>query len=112
MVPVGDDKEELNPMSHITLPLLTLGLSLASVLCWAAEPNTDEVKAIAEIKKLGGRVRFYQESPGKLVIGVDLAFTQVTDAGLDRLKGLTTLRYCICWRTLRWPTLGWNISRG
>ena len=42
-------------MNRIMLPLLTLGLSLAPVLCWAAEPKADEAKAIAEIEKLGGK---------------------------------------------------------
>ena len=39
-------------MNRIVLPLLTLGLSLAPVLCWAAEPKADEAKAIAEIEKV------------------------------------------------------------
>ena len=42
-------------MNRATFPLL-LGLSLAPVLCWAAEPNADQAKAIAEIEKLGGKV--------------------------------------------------------
>jgi hypothetical protein len=41
-------------MNRIAFPLL-LGLSLAPVLCWAAEPD-DQAKAIAEIEKLGGEV--------------------------------------------------------
>ncbi len=43
-------------MNRAILLLLTLGLSLAPVLCWAAEPKTEEAKAIAEIEKLGGKV--------------------------------------------------------
>ena len=43
-------------MNRITFLLLMLGLSLAPVLCWAAEPKADEAKAIAEIEKLGGKV--------------------------------------------------------
>ncbi len=45
-------------MNRIILPLLALGISLASVLCCAAEPEADEAKAIAEIQKLGGKVYF------------------------------------------------------
>ena len=68
-------------MNRITFPMLTLGLSLAPVLCWAAEPNADQAKAIAEIEKLGGKVTVDEKSPGKPVIAVDLAEHQVTDAG-------------------------------
>lgn len=42
-------------MNRIVFPLLTLGLSLTPLLCWAAEPKPDEAKAIAEIEKLGGK---------------------------------------------------------
>ena len=79
-------------MNRIALALLTLALSLAPVLCWAAEPKTDEVKAIAEIEKLGGRVTRDEGSPGKPVIDVDLGNSQVTDAGLVHLKGLPQLQ--------------------
>ena len=51
-----------------------------------------EKKAIAAIKKLGGRVKVDDEKPGKPVISVDLRRTKVTDAGLVHLKGLTELR--------------------
>ena len=54
-------------MNLAALPLLTLGLSLAPVLCWAAESNADEAKAIAEIEKLGGKVVVDRDSPGKPV---------------------------------------------
>ena len=79
-------------MSRIILPLLTLGLSLVPVLCWAAEPNADKAKAIAEIQKLGGKVAVDESSPGKPVISVDYKNTQVTDAGLAHLRGLTGLQ--------------------
>ena len=49
--------------------LLLLALSLAPVLCWAAEPNADQAKAIAEIEKLGGKVTIDEKRPGKPVIG-------------------------------------------
>ena len=65
--------------------VLTLALSLAPVLCWAAEPKADEAKAIAEIEKLGGKVTRDEKSPGKPVIEVDLSDSKVTDAGLERL---------------------------
>ena len=53
-------------MNQIILPMLMLGLSLAPVLCWAAEPNTDQARAIAEIEKLGGKVTFDEKSPASL----------------------------------------------
>ena len=51
-----------------------------------------EKKAIAAIKKPGGKVKFDETKPGKPVISVDLHNTQVTDAGLVDLKGLTKLQ--------------------
>lgn len=86
-------------MNCIVLPLLMLGLSLASILCWAAEPNTDQAKAIAEIEKLGGRVAVDEKSPGKPVISVGLSFTETTDAGLVNLKGFTRLQELYLWDT-------------
>ena len=80
-------------MSRIVALMLVLGLSLVVVASgWAAEANTDQAKAIAEVKKLGGKVVVDEKSPGKAVIGVDLQNTKVTDAGLKHLEGLTKLR--------------------
>jgi len=54
-----------------------------------AETNTDQAKAIAEIKKLGGKVTVDEKSP---VISVELEGTRVSDANLASLKGLTQLQ--------------------
>ena len=51
-----------------------------------------EQKAIAAIKKLGGKVTFAERKPGKPVTGVDLSFTKIIDADLVHLKGLTKLQ--------------------
>ena len=51
-----------------------------------------EKKAIAAIKKLGGKVTFDEKKPGKPVISVNLRRTEVTDAGLVHLKGLKNLQ--------------------
>ena len=51
-----------------------------------------EKKAIAAIQKLGGIVEFAEKKPGKPVICVFLFDTNVTDAGLVHLKGLTELQ--------------------
>ncbi len=85
--------------------ILPLGLLLVAA-CQRAEPpakqeadssGTSE-QAIAEIKKLGGTYelgRTYEiadpKSPGEPVLKVILDGTQVTDAGLVHLKGLTKL---------------------
>ena len=71
-----------------------LALSLASVLGWTAEPNVDQARAIAEIQKLGGEVTVDEKSPEKPVI--DVQFVRATDAGLEYLKGLTTVRSGFC----------------
>jgi len=78
-------------MNRIMLPML-LGLSLAPILCWAAEPKADEAKAIAAIEKLGGRVTRDEKSPGRPVVEVNLWGTKVTDTGLEYLKELTRLQ--------------------
>ena len=81
-------------MNRLLLLLLLLGLSLAPVLCRAAEPQADEAKAIAAIEELGGKVTFDKDSPDKPKpwIGVDLDNTKVTDAELGYLKEFPQLQ--------------------
>ena len=106
------------------LKTLMTGLSLLAALLGcgrrsgetAKPPNQEQAAAIAEIQRLGGKVTFDEEAPGKPVSGVDfsdthiddgavkvvegltelksltLAHTQVTDAGLKHIEGLTKLR--------------------
>jgi hypothetical protein len=52
-------------MNRILPTLLILALSLAPIRCWAAEPNADQAKAIAEVERLGGRVTRDDESAAK-----------------------------------------------
>ena len=59
---------------------------------WASEPNAEQTKAIAEIQKLGGTVRFVGESPGKPAISVEFD-DGVTDADLSHLKNLPNLQF-------------------
>ena len=73
-------------MYRIVLPFLMLGLLLAPIFCWAAEPKTDQARAIAEIEKLGGKVTVDEKSPGKPVISVDLNACSVRDTGLHCLR--------------------------
>jgi internalin A len=79
-------------LNRITFSLLVLGLLLAPVLCWAAEPNPDQAKAIAWIEKLGGKVTVDEKSPGKPVNSVNLRHTKVSDTELDHLRGLPQLQ--------------------
>ena len=80
-------------MKRIAETVVALGLSLAPILSgWAAEPSAEQAKAVAEIRKLAGKVTVDEESPGKPVKSVDLPHTKVTDAGLVHLEGLTQLR--------------------
>ena len=81
------------------IAILTLGFSLAAVLCWAAEPNADEVRAIAEIEKLGGTVNRDEKGPGKTVIEVFFPGPRLSDAGLANLNGMTKLNNLILART-------------
>ena len=64
-----------------------------------AEPNTDQAKAIADIKQLGGTVTLDEKSPGKPVISVDLHGTKVTDAGLENLQDLPQLQSLVLFNT-------------
>jgi internalin A len=54
--------------------------------------NISQSAAVAAIKKLGGRVTFDEENPGKPVVNVLLSNNKVAAAGLAQLKGLTSLR--------------------
>jgi beta-lactamase regulating signal transducer with metallopeptidase domain/Leucine-rich repeat (LRR) protein len=63
------------------------------------EPTADEAKAIAEIRKLGGKVTVDEKNPGKPVIDVELESTKVTDAWLEHLKGLNQLHSLILFQT-------------
>ena len=119
-------------MNRFVIRLLLSAVSLAPVLCWAAEPSTDQASVIAEIQKLGGVVSFDQDSPGKLVVpsftsrdamwrrrvgapeGIDptrsgcpFGHPGVTDAGLANLRGLLDCGIMSC-LIPRWAMLGWR----
>lgn len=69
--------------------LLPLGLlMLAAPMPQAGENKNEQERAIAEIKKLGGRV--------EVIVKVSLGNTDVTDAGLVHLKGLTHVQASTC----------------
>ena len=78
-----------NLMSRIVALIHVLILSLAVVVSGcAARVNPKEAKIVAEVERLGGTVAVDEDT----VIGVDLMYTDVTDAGLEHLKGLTNLQ--------------------
>ena len=58
----------------------------------ATVPEVGRDAAIAEIEKLGGVYGGDKESPDRPIVGVWLRGTQVTDAALEHLKGLTNLQ--------------------
>jgi hypothetical protein len=75
------------------LPMLVCAVPVCTVLCGCvAKPQTEQDKAVAEIKKLGGNVTLDEKGPDAAVIGVILVGTKVTDAKLEHLKGLTQLQ--------------------
>src|SRR4051794_14202662 len=57
----------------------------------AAEDKAGRERALAEVKRLGGRVETEGGAGGR-VVGVDLNGTRIRDASLAHLKGLTELR--------------------
>jgi hypothetical protein len=80
----------------------------------------DEAAAIQAVEKLGGTVTVNDKQPGKLVVGVDLFRTKVTDAGLKELKELKQQFFSSCTQgpaslpsswTVRDPGLSWTVIR-
>jgi len=57
----------------------------------AAEPQTEQGRAIAEITKIGGTVTIDEKKPDRPVVKVLLPSALVDDALLERLKGLKQL---------------------
>src|SRR5262249_34635480 len=53
---------------------------------------TPHERVVAQVEKLGGKVRFDDKQPGTPLVGIDLHQTKTTDADLQLLHGLTTVR--------------------
>jgi hypothetical protein len=80
-------------MNRIVALMLVLGISLAVIASGrAAEVDFEQAKAVAEIRRLHGRVTVDEKSPDKPVIGVSLASPMVTDVALEHLQCLTQLQ--------------------
>lgn len=69
--------------------VLSVGIAARGL---AVEPNTALAEIVAEIQRLGCKVTFDNDRPGRPVSGVDASLTRITDAELERLKVLTQLR--------------------
>jgi internalin A len=66
---------------------LALVALLAALMTPALKAEEDaEVKALATIKKLGGKVTRDETAPGKPVVQVVLSASKATDADLAQLK--------------------------
>jgi internalin A len=57
--------------------------------------NKGQAAAIAEIKRLGGKVTFDEDAPGKPIYGVDFSETDVGDDALKNLDVLTELKVLV-----------------
>jgi hypothetical protein len=76
---------------------LLLGLACAAAWIWFNRPgpppgNSRDQAVIAEIERLGGTAAVDDSDPEQPVVSVNLTATDVGDAQLDVLKGLTRLR--------------------
>ncbi len=59
-------------------------------------PEMDKkVSIVAEVERLGGEVTYDEKHPDRPVVAIRLTGTKVTDAWLDHLKSLITLRSLI-----------------
>jgi len=83
--------------------LTATGVLVAALMVGTAEcrPSVDD-EAATEIQKLGGEVIIDENTPGRKIWWVSFSGLRVTDAGLERLKGmkglahLHTLELCLC----------------
>src|SRR5947209_6639917 len=67
--------------------------------CLSGAAQADEASAVKAVENRGGKVTRDDKLPGKPVIAVNLAGTQVTDAGLKELKDLKQLTTLSLWGT-------------
>src|SRR4249919_1878112 len=74
-------------------PMFLAGLFLVvtSSVLRAQDKEAANERAIAAIKRLGGKVEVDRNRPGLPVVEVDLRHTKVIDASLEHLAGLKTL---------------------
>ena len=66
--------------------------AMLAVVVLCGPTRADEAASVRMVEKLGGKVTRDDKQPDKPVIGVSLAGTTVTDAGLKELKELKGLK--------------------
>ncbi len=76
---------------YTPVALAGLVLILTQPVPRAQDSKAEQERAVAQIKKLGGKVEVDRERPDAPVVGVDLSHAKVIDASLEHLKGLTTV---------------------
>jgi hypothetical protein len=59
---------------------------------WFLRQPSAQERLIADIKARGGNVETEGSEPDSPIIAVDLSFTRATDASLERIRELTTIR--------------------
>ena len=57
--------------------------------------DAEQGRALAQVLEMNGTVRRDETKPGTAVVGVDLSSTEISDAGLKHLEGLTKLETLI-----------------
>ena len=76
---------------YAPMALIGIFLVVTQPMLRAQDSKAEQERAIAEIKKLGGKVEVDTHKPEMPVVGVNLKHTKVVDASLEHLKGLTNL---------------------
>jgi hypothetical protein len=77
---------------QLTACLAVAGLLAISTAMARAQKDAKSAEAVAEIRKLGGKVDLDEERPDHPAIKVDLRRTKVTDKDLEHLKNLKHLQ--------------------
>ena len=90
--PVLTKEYPLMKTTHRSLTGAALLLALAPWTAVCIRADEAEDKAVKAIQELGGRITRDKTAKGKPIVGVDLGYTKVTNAGLKHLSGLKNLR--------------------
>jgi hypothetical protein len=77
----------------------TLGLALLALFLSGADNDDPEQKAVALVKRLGGRIGRDEKKAGKPIVFVRLSSSPVADADLKELAALKRLADLILSRT-------------
>ena len=73
-------------MRPFLLPAILLRMLLIASMSMAAEPASQETKAIAVIEQYGGKVRFDWKRPDRPVVFVEIENANFDDTALARLS--------------------------